>query len=68
MKKYRIVERDLLFKQTNSVHYLLFFSCHLKHIENNISFSVERRMYIIVLNSESCIKTLKGLKQRDNIY
>lgn len=45
-----LVETDIFYKPTDSKLYLLFQSCHPKHIKTSIPFSLARRLRCIVSN------------------
>ena len=53
IKRGTILETDIFYKPTDSKAYLLFDSCHPKHIKVSIPFSLSRRLKMIVSNTET---------------
>ncbi|MEW8547696.1 MAG: hypothetical protein AB2693_29665, partial [Candidatus Thiodiazotropha sp.] len=45
-----LVETDIFYKSTDSELYLLFHSCHPKHIKTSVPFSLARRLRCFVSN------------------
>ena len=45
-----LIETDIFYKPTDNKLYLLFYSCHPKHIKTSIPFSLARRLRCIVSN------------------
>ena len=56
------IETDIYYKPTDSKQYLLFNSCHPKHVAANISYNHARRICTIVDNTETRNIRLEELK------
>ena len=56
------IETDIYYKPTDSKQYLLFNSCHPKHVATNIPYNLARRICTIVDNTETRNIRLEELK------
>ena len=56
------IETDIYYKPTDSKQYLLFNSCHPKHVAANIPYNLARRICTIVDNTETRNIRLEELK------
>ena len=54
------IETDIYYKDTDSKQYLLFYSCHPRHIKINISFNLARRLRTIVPEEQVRMQELKS--------
>ena len=57
------IETDIYFKKTDSKQYLLYTSCHPRHIKNNIPYCLARRIKTIVSENNKLEKRMEELKQ-----
>ena len=56
------IETDIYYKPTDSKQYLLFNSCHPKHVRTNVPYNLARRICTIVSNEQTKLKRLNELK------
>ena len=60
------LETDIYFKKTDSKQYLLYTSCHPRHIKykirNNIPYCLARRIKMIMSENNQLTKRMKELK------
>ena len=56
------IETDIYYKSTNSKQYLLFNSCHPKHLRTSIPYSLARRIRTIVSNENTLHIRMNELK------
>ena len=56
------IETDIYYKPTDSKQYLLFNSCHFKHVATNIPYNLARRICTTVDNTETRNIRLEELK------
>lgn len=54
---------DIYYKPTDTKQYLMYNSCHPKHIKNNIPFNLARRICSIVSETDTINERLSELKQ-----
>ena len=57
------IETDIYFKKTDSKQYLLYTSCHPRHIKNNIPYCLARRITTIVSENNKLEKRMEELNQ-----
>ena len=62
------IETDIYYKPTDSKQYLLFNSCHPKHVRTNVPYNLARRICTIVSNEQTKLKRLNELKSWNNAY
>ena len=56
------IHTDVSYKPTDSKQYLMFNYCHPKHIKTSISYSLARRLRMIVSDEEVLTRTLSDIK------
>ena len=56
------IDTDIYFKSTDSQQYLIFDSCHPKHIKLSIPYSLTRRLRMIISSDEKVQKRMLELK------
>ena len=56
------VTTDVFYKITDTKHYLMFDSCHPRHIRNNIPYNLARRLCTIISDAEILDTRLKELQ------
>ena len=57
------IETDIYFKKTDSKQYLLYKSCHPRHIKYNIPYCLARRMKTIVSETNKLEKRMEDTKK-----
>lgn len=57
------IDTDIYYKPTDSQQYLIFNSCHPKHIKLSIPYSLARRLRMIISNDEIVLQRMSDLKQ-----
>ena len=56
------IDTDIYYKPTDSQQYLIFNSCHPKHIKLSIPYSLSRRLRMIISNDEVVPQRMSELK------
>ena len=56
------IDTDIYFKPTDSQQYLIFDSCHPKHIKLSIPYSLARRLRMIISSDEKIPQRMLELK------
>ena len=69
-KEGTIIETDIYYKSTDSKQYLLFNSCHPKHVTTNVPYNLAKRICRITSKEETKEKRLEELSQflTDRLY
>ena len=57
------IETDIYFKKTDSKQYLLYSSCHPRHVKNNIPYCLAWRIKTKVTENNRLAKSMEELKQ-----
>ena len=54
------IETDIYFKKTDSKQYLLYISCHPRHIKNNIPYCSARRIKNMLVSENNKLEKTNG--------
>ena len=55
------IETDIYFKKTDNKQYILYTSCHPRHIKNNIPYCLARRIKTIVSENNQLSQLMRLL-------